>query len=450
MSMCRGSLLTAALAVIPFQSSILTVMALAANPDGVLLAGIHALPGKGSFLSRDNPTHRNIPYKWVAKMPIELDVYLPSSNPAGGGGLPPALMYVHPGAWMYGNSKFFGFAELPTSSPSADPSSKVRVAAAPNLGRWSDKSDLNRHILRALDVGMAIISVNYRLTTEANKYPGANVTWPAQGQDIADAMVWIREHGGSYGVDVNRVGCWGESAGGHLCAWLAAAGGVKTIFRPNVAVDFCGPTCFLCTHNVSWLGNTPADWLFGYPPGTLQSMKEAEMNHEVVKDHDLVRQINLVRSAEPLAWVNNNTAPMFIAHGTDDSTVPVYKAELLAARLEQAGTRYILQEVDGGGHMYYQWPDKVIDDALHFSLEQFGALPEGDAGELADFDNGISLVGHNGTTSRKLQVPDASNLGFGRMGAFIPFARRVRPRKGSRNSSHLTATPDWPIGHQVV
>lgn len=378
--------------------------------------------GTGGFLRRDQPSHKNIPYKWVARTPIELDIHHPVV-PANGGDLPPAIMYIHPGAWMYGNSKLVEFAvhemQHQPSGAGAALSSKVRVPAQQSNGRWSDKRDLNRHIRRALDMGVAIVSVNYRLTTEGAKYPGANVTWPAQGQDIADAMVWIRENGGKYGLDSSRVGCWGESAGGHLCAWLAAAGGVKTHLRPDVAVDFCGPTCFLCTHDVKWLGHTPADWLFGYKPGTLQMLKHHELDQQL--DGNMKEQINLVRSAEPLAWVNDNTSPMFIGHGTADTTVPIYKAELLASRLERAKTQYMFQEVDGGGHMYYKWPDKVIDDALRFSLAHFSnptMLPA-----TTGLGSGTVFVGRDGTTSPKVLDPSSENDDI-KLDSLYPYMRK--------------------------
>ena len=57
---------------------------------------------------------------------------------------------------------------------------------------------------------------DYRLSGEA--------TWPAQLHDAKAAVRWLRHRADELGIDPDRIGAWGESAGGHLAALLGVTG----------------------------------------------------------------------------------------------------------------------------------------------------------------------------------------------------------------------------------
>ncbi|MFE9844075.1 alpha/beta hydrolase [Streptomyces goshikiensis] len=108
------------------------------------------------------------------------DVTLVSARPAGLAGPLPLLYYMHGGAMIMGNA----WSVLP------------RI-----LHEW------------ALPLGMAVISVEYRLA------PGARYPWPLE--DCYAGFVWAAGHAGELGVDADRVVIGGKSAGGGLAAALA-------------------------------------------------------------------------------------------------------------------------------------------------------------------------------------------------------------------------------------
>ena len=92
----------------------------------------------------------------------------------------PSVLVVHGGGWNQG-------------SPEGFRSAAVALAQA----------------------GMAAFDVGYRL--DGPGQPG----WPDQAQELVSAVEWIHGHARTLGVDPNRTGALGSSAGGNLVALLA-------------------------------------------------------------------------------------------------------------------------------------------------------------------------------------------------------------------------------------
>jgi acetyl esterase/lipase len=93
----------------------------------------------------------------------------------------PVVLFVHGGAWMFGDKNFFGLYR--------------------NVGRFFAR------------YGAVAVCVNYRLS------PG--VKHPEHVKDVARAFAWVRAHAGEYGGDRDRVLLCGHSAGGQMVSLLA-------------------------------------------------------------------------------------------------------------------------------------------------------------------------------------------------------------------------------------
>ena len=106
----------------------------------------------------------------------KLDLYLPKGKKDF-----PVVMFVHGGAWVFGDRNFFGVYEA--------------------LGKM-----FARH-----GVGAAVIS--YRLS------PG--VQHPEHVKDVARAFAWTHKHIADYGGRADELFVCGHSAGGHLISLLA-------------------------------------------------------------------------------------------------------------------------------------------------------------------------------------------------------------------------------------
>lgn len=105
----------------------------------------------------------------------QLDIALPD-----GVTRPPLVVYIHGGAFFRG-----------------------------------DKSDGAAEWQALLGAGLAVASVNYRLTDEA--------IWPAQLDDLTAAFGFLRANAGRLGYDGARIASFGPSAGGHLSASIGGA-----------------------------------------------------------------------------------------------------------------------------------------------------------------------------------------------------------------------------------
>jgi len=72
-------------------------------------------------------------------------------------------------------------------------------------------------------IGITAVLLKYRVPAREGQ--------PKHGpalQDAQRAMGLIRQRAGEWGIDLERVGCLGFSAGGHLCAVLSASSGART------------------------------------------------------------------------------------------------------------------------------------------------------------------------------------------------------------------------------
>ncbi len=251
----------------------------------------------------------NIPYA-TRSAAQKLDVHLPTA-----GKKPyPVVIWVHGGAWFSGD--------------------KTLARSSPPLG--------------LLAQGIAVVSVNYRLSGEAK--------WPAQIHDVKAAVRWVRARAATYGFDPNRIGAWGPSAGGHLVAMLGTSDGVASLTdrslgnptmseRVKAVVDFYGPVYFLSMDSQLALNGCP---LFGGTGHSSPTSPDSKL-----LGASIVKVPNLVQAASPRTYANAGDAKFLIMHGKLDCSVPYQQGQLLANRLNAAmpgsATIQILPTATHGG-----------------------------------------------------------------------------------------------------
>lgn len=279
------------------------------------------------------------PVEW----PQELagDLYLPRSS-AQEQGPHPVVLLLHGGAWRHG-----------------------------------DKSSMRSLGQTLADRGYVALSINYRLA------PGHR--YPAQLQDMQQAVRWLQLHTGEYRLDMSRLATWGYSAGGHLAALLAVQPAsdlppVRVVVAGGAPMDLTSAPALEATSVRDFLGGTP---------------------EEIPAIYD---------QASPISYVRPGLPPFFLYHGTDDTLVPPSQPSGFAAALDAAGVPVELTWLQGLDHVGASTAAQVRPSALEFLDRNIAQVPVDAAMTLrqalpaagADLSSGVS---------RAIPESDAESLG---------------------------------------
>lgn len=228
---------------------------------------------------------RDVPYGEADGEALLLDLLAPDPPPSSA---LPAVVWIHGGGWESGDK---------------------HVDLAESLGPVLVRN------------GFVSLSINYRLSDQAR--------FPAQLHDAKAAIRWLRANAGDLGIDPERIGAWGHSAGGHLAALLGTTGDLPELegeggspgysSRVQAVVAVSPPTDFLAI---------PPGWPHAEPRRATSKLVGGPLEE----------QPDLVRLANPIAHIRLGTPPFLIVHGEDDEVVPVLQAERLSEALAAAGT----------------------------------------------------------------------------------------------------------------
>jgi len=197
-------------------------------------------------------------------------------------------------------------------------------------GAWQTGSKENPPLLFLTTKGFALASINYRLSQHA--------VYPAQIHDCKAAVRYLRANAKSYNLDADHIGVSGGSAGGHLAALLGTTGGDSKLegtlgkhtgvsSRVQAVFDLFGPT------DLSKFGDLDAN----SSPGKLVGGR-------------LKEKADVVRLADPIAFVTKDDPPFLIVHGEDDKLVPINQSEILHEALQKIGVPSTFVRVPNAGH----------------------------------------------------------------------------------------------------
>lgn len=218
---------------------------------------------------------------------LTLDAYVPE-----GKGPFPAVIIVHGGGWHNGTKTTY----VP---PLFEPLSKG---------------------------GFAWFTINYRLAP-AHRFP-------AQADDVFEAIRWVKKHAAEYKVDVKRIALIGESAGGHMVSYVGARGKGETAVA--AVIPFYGPHDLAArARKLGAIGENVERLLDMNAPGP-----EAEEK---------------MRAASPITYVHKGMPPYLMIHGTEDKAVPYDQSPLMCAKMKEAGARCEVFTVEGAPHGIGGW-----------------------------------------------------------------------------------------------
>ena len=241
------------------------------------------------------------------------DLYLPVGAKAA-----PALIAVHGGAWIMGARSAFQY--------------------------WGP-------YLAAR--GIATFAISYRLVTKSKMFPQAV-------QDVLAAVQFMRGKANEFGVDPQRIGLLGASAGAHLAS-LAALGGQK--FAGGYPQDAFASLSSDVKALVGVYGiyDMVAMWTSCQVQWPIGNIVERFLGVPPMAD----RQIYF--DASPMSYAtlaNNKLAVMLVTGSADDLVEPKEQTDSFLLALKQAGF-YVRPCVVTGAPHY--WLNDPIDDPTGFT-----------------------------------------------------------------------------------
>lgn len=255
---------------------------------------------------------KNIVYKNIDGYQLKLDIYYPNFaiKPI------PTIIYVHGGAWVSG--------------------SKENIQKFPEF-----------YLLK--NSQFMVVSIDYRLAPQYK--------FPSQIEDVKSAVRFLKKESEKFGIDVNKIGCFGTSAGGHLVSLLGTTDkesgfdkgeNLEFSSRVNFVVDYFGPTDLTKMPNLN----------------------------KLIPVFGSIEKENLLKYS-PVNYVSSDDPHFLIIHGEKDDVVPIEQGEILYKALSKEGVFVKFIRVKNGGHSFIPIgglirPNRfeIAYETLKFSLEE--------------------------------------------------------------------------------
>jgi acetyl esterase/lipase len=246
----------------------------------------------------------NVQYCSGAGKPLLMDVFIPRlsiGKPA------PAILWIHGGGWDRGDKNSHSAAEF--------------LAKA----------------------GFVTATLSYRLSGDS--------PFPAAIEDCKCAIRFLRANASRYGIDADRIGVAGSSAGGHLAELVATA-------DPSAGLEGDGGW-----QSVSSKVQAAAAY-YGVSDLTMQFPADTVQVIEKFLRGSRKKKPELFRRASPVFYVSKDDPPLLLVHGEQDAGVPFEQSLRMAKAYLQLGLPGELIAVKNCGHDFQQIGNAPISPSV--------------------------------------------------------------------------------------
>ena len=249
---------------------------------------------------------RDITYASPGMIKLNCDVYSPFERETHTSDTPrqanyPAVLVIHGGAWSSG--------------------SKLVVA---------------NYAMQLAKAGAVAIAIDYR-HAPAHKFP-------AQVDDVRDALVWVHDHANEWNIDLERIGLFGYSAGGHLACMIATL-----VDEPLARV----------LETSQW---TPDDarWkrlpaikavVAGGPPCVFTHLAPDNRGLEFFLGGSRAEKPKTYAAASPTTFASKGDCAVCFIHGERDFIVPIESSRSLFEAQIACGVNSEFVTIEKQGHM---------------------------------------------------------------------------------------------------
>jgi len=192
--------------------------------------------------------------------------------------------------------------------------------------------------------GYALFSIDYRLG-KAGAYPGSVY-------DVKAAIQFVRAKAADLGLDPERIGLMGDSAGGHLAALVGLA-------SDQFTAEYRGDPNYAVSANVkAVIGlygayDMLAQWQHDQIARPRDQITEKYLGASPMQN----RRVYFDSSPISYATIDRNTARFLLIHGTADDVVdPTTQSQTFQNALNQAGIYVRRFVIPGAGHFWASDP----------------------------------------------------------------------------------------------
>jgi len=259
---------------------------------------------------------RGVVYNHPARKPLKLTIFSPND----GTEKHPAVLLIHGGGWLFGTRYQLDW-----------------------YGR-----QLARH-------GYVAATIDYRMMPR--------YAFPDCLHDCKLGVMWLRSNAAAYGIDPERIGALGNSAGGHLTALLGATkpeDGLEPAGAAGVSSSIRAAVVLYGVSDMSYYRN-PTGYirLFGV---TSQFIKNF-----VTRDYH--GEGDAFDAASPVHYADESMCPTLFIHGTKDNLVPYGQTVAFYNQLRRLGVPTRLITVCHGHAFDFLVPGaraRIFPDILEF------------------------------------------------------------------------------------
>lgn len=218
--------------------------------------------------------------------------------------------------------------------------------------------------LRLADEGYVVASITYRVAPTAK--------FPEPLEDVKAAIRYLKANAEKFNIDSNRVGIIGGSAGGYLSAMVGTTSGTKTFDKGENLNESSSVKCAVDLFGLSDLTKVGDDFSDQVKAAhkSAGATEALWVNGSPVfggKDGGIFADLEAAEAANPIHYIDKNSAPMLLMHGTADRVVSPSQTDLLFQALKQKGIaaeRYEVVNAQHGGVYWVQ--DNVMDIIVGF------------------------------------------------------------------------------------
>lgn len=212
------------------------------------------------------------------------------------------------------------------------------------VAEWLQANGISAFVLEYHVGGIAGFITHYRLIARGNRYPDMLA-------DVQRSIQLVRENAKEYGIDPNKLGVMGFSAGGHLTTMSGLFFDTNVLaqfgIKPNVSLkpDFIAPIYPVIsfvdksTHKRSRRG----------------ILGEGKSISKVMKD-----SLSLERH------VRANMPPTYLMNCVDDPIVNYHNSELLDSAMTAMNVPHRYVQFKTGGHGFGATPEKTTTEAIYW------------------------------------------------------------------------------------